>query len=101
MERILTRTASPAQRGLTSNSNDGILHIPQNSRIGASPLDGSVSYPGYSFWMGVLPLCWGTVGVLYSPSRRSGRKEEEEETLGRKRKQLPRREWCEKAVREK
>ena len=35
----------------------------------ASPADCFVSYPGYSLWSGVLPLCWDSVGVFCSPSR--------------------------------
>ena len=31
----------------SSNSNEGTLHIPQNSWIEASPSDGLMSYPGY------------------------------------------------------
>ena len=32
------------QSGAGSNGNEGVLHIPQSSRTGASPSDG-VSYP--------------------------------------------------------
>ena len=35
---MLTGTITPDQSGSGSNDNEGILHIPQSSRTGASPL---------------------------------------------------------------
>ena len=43
----LTGTSTPGQSGLRRNSNEKVLHVPQNSRTGASPSDGLVSYPGH------------------------------------------------------
>ena len=55
----------------TYSSSEGVLRIPQSSSItGTSPSDCLVSYPGHSLG-GILPLCRGTVGVLYSPGRLS------------------------------
>ena len=36
-----------SQSGPGNNGYEGILHIPQNSRSGASPSNGLVSYPGH------------------------------------------------------
>ena len=47
-----------------------MLRIPQSSSItGTSPSDCLLSYPGYSFVGGVLPLCRDAVGVFYCLSR--------------------------------
>ena len=35
------------QRGPGSNDNEGVLHVPQSSKIGALPSDGLLSYPGH------------------------------------------------------
>ena len=35
----LIGTTAPGQSGSGSKGNEGILHIPQNSRTGASPSD--------------------------------------------------------------
>ena len=51
--RILSGTTTPGQSGSGSIGNEGVLHIPQSSKIGASPSDGFVSYPGH--WLG-----WGS-----------------------------------------
>ena len=45
---------------------EGVLHIPQSSKTGASPLDCFVSYSGHSLW--VLALYRYAVGLFYSPS---------------------------------
>ena len=51
-----------------SNGNEGVVHIPKSSSIGASLSDGLVSYPEYSLeW--VLLLCKDAVGIFYSSSR--------------------------------
>ena len=56
------------QSGLASDSNKGILCIPQSSSItGTSLSDCLVSYPRHSLG-GVLPLCRGAVGVFDCPS---------------------------------
>ena len=49
-----------------SNSNEGVLHNPQNSKAEASPYDGLMAYSGYS-----LGLLHGrdTVSIFYSPNR--------------------------------
>ena len=54
------------QSGPGSNSNEGVLRIPQSSSTaGTSPSDCLVLYPGHSLG-GVLPLCREAVGVFYS-----------------------------------
>ena len=61
----LTDTTTPGQSGLESNSNEGVLHIPQSFRIGASP-----SNPGL---LVVVVVVGGphldVVGIFYSSSR--------------------------------
>ena len=37
---------TPVQKGLGSNDNEGVLHIPQISKARALPSDGFISYPG-------------------------------------------------------
>ena len=49
-----------------SNGNEGVFHIPQIYKTGASPSDGLVSYPKHSLGVGGLPLCRDTVDVFYS-----------------------------------
>ena len=53
-----------SQRGSRSDSNEGVLSIPQSSKIRASPSDFLMSYPGHSLGKGVLLLC----SVFYSPA---------------------------------
>ena len=43
INRTLTGTNIPDQRGPGSNGNERVLNIPQNSRTEASPSDGLVS----------------------------------------------------------
>ena len=57
------------QSGPESNGNEEVLHIPQNSRMGASPSDGLMLYPGHMGGCEVLPLRRDAVGVFYSPSQ--------------------------------
>ena len=45
----------------------GVLHIPQISKAGASPLDGLISYYQDTHGGG-LPLCRNAVSVFYNPS---------------------------------
>ena len=42
-----TGTTTPDQSGPESNSNEGVLHIPQNSKTGALPSDGLMSCSGH------------------------------------------------------
>ena len=60
MRLELTRIPHPGQSGPGSESNKGVLHIPQNANITEiSPSDCLVSYPGYlSHWV---PLSYGLV----------------------------------------
>ena len=49
IDRALSGATTPGQRGHGSNSNKGMLHIPQSPSIaGTSPSDCLVSYPGHS-----------------------------------------------------
>ena len=50
----LSGATTPGQNRSSNNSNEEILHIPQNSKIGVSPSDGLMSYPGHSLWGGGL-----------------------------------------------
>ena len=68
IDRTLSGATTPGQSGLGSEGNEGVLHIPQISKAGASPSDGLMSYPGHSLG-GVLSLCRDAVNVFYSPSR--------------------------------
>ena len=54
-----------------SNGNEGVLHIPQNSRTEASPSDCLELYPE-QFLELVLALYRDSVGTIYQPLR-SGR----------------------------
>ena len=69
IDRALSGATTPGQSGPGSNGNEGVLYIPESSSITrTSPSDCLVSYLGH--WLvGVLPLCKGTVGVFYNPSR--------------------------------
>ena len=70
IDRTLSGATTPGQSGPKSDSNKGVLRIPQSSIItGTSPSDCLMSYPGHSLRGGVLPLCRETVGVFYSPSQ--------------------------------
>ena len=56
------------QSGPGSNGNEGVLFIPQSSRItGASSSDCLMSYQD-TLWWGVLPSYWHAVSVFNSPS---------------------------------
>ena len=62
----LSGATTPGQSGPGSNGSEGVLRIPQSSRItGSSPSDYLVPYQD-TRWKGVLPLCRETVGVFYS-----------------------------------
>ena len=45
IERALSGAKTAGQSGPGSNGNKGVLHIPQISKTGASPLDGLMPYP--------------------------------------------------------
>ena len=47
IDKTLTCTSTPGQSKPGSNSNEGVLHILQSSRTGASPSNSLISYPGY------------------------------------------------------
>ena len=47
MDETLTGTTTPGQSGPGSSGNEQVLHIPQSSRIGATPSDSLVS--GWSY----------------------------------------------------
>ena len=59
---------TPSQSGPGSNGNEGVLHIPQISKAGASLTHCLVSYLRHSLG-GVLLLYRDTVSVLYCPSQ--------------------------------
>ena len=48
----LTATNTPNQSGPESNGNEKVLHILQSFGTRASLLDGLMSYPEYSLWVG-------------------------------------------------
>ena len=69
MVRTLSGATALGQTRPGININEGVLHIPPNSRITeASPLDGLMSYSGYLLIGGVEPLCRDAVGVFYNSS---------------------------------
>ena len=69
IDRTLSGTNTLGQSWPWSECNEGILHIPQSSRItGTSPWDCLVSYWGHSLRV-VLSYCRESVGIFYSHSR--------------------------------
>ena len=48
IDMTLSGATTQGQSGPGSNGNQGVLHIPQSSKIGASPFDALVSYPGHN-----------------------------------------------------
>ena len=48
IDRILAEATIAGQSGPGSNNNEGVLHIPQSSRTGASISDNLVLYLGFS-----------------------------------------------------
>ena len=69
IDSTLSGTTTPGQSGLGSDSNEGVLRLPQRSIInGTSPSDSLVSHTGHLLGR-VLPLCREEFGVFYSPSR--------------------------------
>ena len=71
MDMTLTGVTSLGQVDLGVIGNEGVLHILQSSRTGASPSNGSVSYTGHSLEgrERILLLCKGAVDIFYSPSQ--------------------------------
>ena len=69
IDRTLSGATTLSQSGPGSDSNKGVLCIPQSSTITrTSQSDCLVSYPEHLLERGVLPLCRETVGVFYNPS---------------------------------
>ena len=56
---------TPDQSGPESNSNDGVLHIPESSRTGASLSEAVLCHIKDTCWEEVLPPCRGAVGVIF------------------------------------
>ena len=66
IHRRFSVATSPGKNRQRSNGNEGVLHIPQNSRDGTSQSDSLMIYKGHSLgWGSYLsaPWCsrWGTV----------------------------------------
>ena len=69
IDRTLSDATTPSQSRPGSDSNEGVLRIPQDSSIiGTSPLDCLVSYPKHSL-SDILLLCRDAVGIFYTSSR--------------------------------
>ena len=68
IDRTLSGATIPGQIGPGSDSNEGVLRIPQSSSIiEASTSDYLVSYPELSLWSwAILHFCKDAVGVFYS-----------------------------------
>ena len=65
IDRTLSGATTTGQSGLESIDNEGVLHIPQISKVGASPSNGLMSIPGYSLDGGFLTLCRDAITVFY------------------------------------
>ena len=50
IDRTLSGATTPCQNRPGSNGNEGVLHILQISKAGASPSNCLMSYPGHSLW---------------------------------------------------
>ena len=48
IDKTLSGATNPGQSEPGSNGNEGVLHISQISKSGASPSDGFMSYPGHA-----------------------------------------------------
>ena len=64
MNRTQSTATTPGQSGPGGNGNEGVRHIPQISKAGASLSDCLMSYPGHSL-----------VGVLSTGQRNEKEKE--------------------------
>ena len=62
----LTSTTTLDQNGAGNNGNEGVLHILQSFRTGAS--DGFMLYPEYLLGMSLLAHCRDAVSIFYSLS---------------------------------
>ena len=69
IDRTLLGATTPGQSEPGSNSNEGVLRIPQISKAGASPTDGLISYPRHEEEERVLLLCRDVIGLFYSSSQ--------------------------------
>ena len=58
IDGTLTGTVNPGQSGPENNGNERILHIPQRSKTGASPLHSLVSYLGQRCGRCILQHQW-------------------------------------------
>ena len=67
------------QSGPGSNGNNGLFHISQNSRIGASPADSFGSYPGHLLWGYLILLYRCILQSLPTGLRREREREREKE----------------------
>ena len=56
MDRTLSGAITLGLGEPGSNGNEGVLHIPQIYKAGASQSDGLMSYPGHSLAGGITPL---------------------------------------------
>ena len=73
IEGTLIGTTTLGQRRSGSNGNEGVLHIPQNSKTGASQWEDLMLHPGHSLeGEGVLSLCRNAVDIISNPSRQVG-----------------------------
>ena len=55
IDKTLTDATTPGQNGPGSNTNQGVLHIPQITKTGATSLDSLISYLGHSLGGGLNP----------------------------------------------
>ena len=65
INKTLSGITTPGPSGTESNENEGVLHIPEISKAGASL---SNYLCRTLVGEGVLRLCWDAVGKFYSPS---------------------------------
>ena len=63
-DRTLSGATTLGQSGLENDDNEGVLHIPQISKAGASPSDCLMSYLEHSLGGFFLSLCRDAVGVF-------------------------------------
>ena len=66
IDRTLSGATTLDQSGPGSHGNERVFHIPQISKIGASPSDSLISYPGYSL-RSLTPLQRWSQCILKSP----------------------------------
>ena len=56
IDKTLSGVTTPGESGPGSYGNEGVLHIPENSKTGTSLSDGLISYPENSLVVRVLAL---------------------------------------------